>query len=154
MPPRPSLAVLCLLVACGGRAGPSTTSAPATSAEGAVRSFMQAVADSDLAKMATYWGSAKGPAGKTGDPPDYEKRMLIMQAYLRKAGFRIVSDSSVGSGDTRDVQVELRREGCTRLVPFTVIRTADGSWIVNQVDLAAAGSPVRPCPSAPADSAR
>jgi hypothetical protein len=31
-------------------------------------------------------------------------------------------------------------------VPFTVIRTSDGSWLVNQVDLASAGSPIKPCP--------
>jgi hypothetical protein len=30
-------------------------------------------------------------------------------------------------------------------VPFTVIKIPDGSWLVNQVDLTAAGNPARPC---------
>jgi hypothetical protein len=31
------------------------------------------------------------------------------------------------------------------VVPFTAIRLADGTWIVNQVDVTAAGNPARPC---------
>jgi hypothetical protein len=144
-----------LLVACGGHAGPATSSSPATSAEGAVRSFLQAVADSNLAKMAQYWGSAKGPAAKTGEPPDYDKRMVIMQAYLRSPAYRILPAPAGAQGDSREVQVELQREVCTRTVPFVVVKSADGSWIINQVDLAAAGSPIRPCPVKPAgDSTR
>ena len=31
------------------------------------------------------------------------------------------------------------------VIPFTVLRLGDGSWIVNQVDLTTAGNPARPC---------
>ncbi|HEU5169615.1 MAG TPA: hypothetical protein VFU46_03705 [Gemmatimonadales bacterium] len=150
------LGVICLLAACGGQsAGDAARAAdPATSAEGAVRSFLQGVADSNLARMATYWGSTSGPAIRTNQPPDWERRMVIMQAYLRKAEYKIVSDVGGGAdAATRGVQVELRRDQCTRVVPFTTVRAVDGSWIVNQVDLAAAGSPLNPCPKpSPVDS--
>jgi hypothetical protein len=113
---------------------------------------MQAVADSNVAKMASLWGTSRGPASKTGQPPDYERRVAIMRAYLRNDSYRLTSDLPRADG-RRDVQVEIRRHTCTWSVPFVAIRTADGSWLVNQVDLAAAGNPARPCvEGAPQDS--
>jgi hypothetical protein len=132
-----------LIAACGG--GGSTPVEPATSATGAVRSFMQAVADSNLVKMAALWGSANGPASKTGQPPDWERRIAIMRAYLRSDSFRILSDTPEQDPNRRAQQVEIKRETCTWIVPFASVKTRDGSWLVNQVDLAAAGNPARPC---------
>lgn len=133
-----------LLVACGAGSGPQTAR-PATSPSGVVQGFMEAVADSNLAKMASLWGTAKGSAAKTREPSDYEKRVVVMQAYLKSEGYRLVSDLPEGSPARHIVQVELRRPLCTRLVPFRVIQLADQSWVVNSIDLAAAGSPAKPC---------
>jgi hypothetical protein len=156
------------LAACGGRASRPAAADPAATAEGAVRIFMAAVADSDLAKMAHYWGSAKGAAAVTNDPPDYAKRMLIVQSYLRNVGYKVLGenvpvapstppDSSaptppvapaappVTSERTRQVTVQLYRANCSPLVPFVVIRAQNGEWIVNQVDLGAAGSVYKNC---------
>lgn len=130
-----------LLAACGGSTPPVQ---PAKSAAGAVQAFMQAVADSNVAKMASLWGTARGPAARTGQPPDYERRVAIMQAYLRNESYRLTSDVAEGN-DRRALQVELRRQACTWSVPFVAVKTGDGSWLVNQVDLAAAGNPQRPC---------
>ncbi len=105
---------------------------------------MQAVADSNLAKMAGLWGTANGPASRTGQPSDWERRIAIMQAYLRSDGFRVTSDVPE-STDRRALQVEIRRQTCTWSVPFIAVRTNAGSWLVNQVDLTAAGNPARPC---------
>ena len=133
-----------VLAGCGGGSGPATV-APSNSAKGAVESFMQAVADSNLTQMANFWGSSGGPAARTGQPPDYERRIASMQAYLRNESHRIVSDTPLG-GDTRHaLQVEIRRQLCSWLVPFTAIKLGDGTWIVSQVDVTAAGNPARPC---------
>lgn len=138
-----------LLAACGGSSAPVQ---PARSATTAVQSFMQAVADSNLTKMAGLWGTANGPAAKTKQPPDYERRIAIMQAYLRSDGFRVTSDIAEGE-NRRALQVELRRQTCTWSVPFVTVRTGDGSWLVTSVDLAAAGNPARPCiQDSPGDS--
>jgi hypothetical protein len=149
------------LAACGG--GPGRTAAgPAPSAEQAVRSFMQAAADSNLTRMAELWGTTAGPAAKTGQPPDYQRRLTIMQVYLSGAPYRLVpggaaqivpagGDSGakmpgpVEDASTHQVVVELERTGCTKFVPFLVVKAADNSWVVNQVDLAAAGHPKHPC---------
>jgi hypothetical protein len=105
---------------------------------------MQAVADSNLDKMASLWGTANGPASRTRQPPDYERRIAVMRAYLRNDSFRLTSDVPE-SGDRRALQVEIKRQSCTWSVPFAAIKTGDGSWLVNQVDLSAAGNPARPC---------
>ena len=130
-----------VLSACGGGSAPVQ---PARSASAAVQAFMQAVADSNLGKMASLWGTTNGPASKTRQPPDYERRIAIMQAYLRNDGFRIMSDVAEAE-KRRALQVQIRRETCTWTVPFETVTTADGSWVVTSVDLAAAGNPARPC---------
>jgi hypothetical protein len=132
---------LFLLAGCSG--GPAPVQ-PVESAGAAVRGFMQAVADSNLAKMAGLWGTSRGPASQTRQPPDYERRIAIMQAYLRNDSYRVTSDVAEAD-DRRNLQVQLKRQTCTWNVPFVAIRTGNGSWLVNQVDLTAAGNPARPC---------
>ena len=133
-----------LAAACGGGTAPTSVK-PATSASGAVQGFMQAVADSNLAKMATLWGTARGPASETHSPADWERRIAVMQAYLQSDDYRIVSDTPDGIPTRHVVQVELRRQACTFAVPFTVIQLADSHWIVNEIDLTTAGNPRRAC---------
>jgi hypothetical protein len=119
--------------------------APANSAKGAVERFMQAVADSNLTQMANLWGTSAGPAARTGQPPDYDRRIAVMHAYLRNESHRIVSDTPDGGDSRHALQVEIRRQLCSWVVPFTAVRLGDRSWIVSQVDLTAAGNPGRPC---------
>jgi len=159
------IAVFLLLAACGGHASSPTTAAPPASPEGAVRNFMAAVADSNLTKMATYWGTTKGSAAVTNDPPDYARRMVIVQAYLRNSGYKVLGENTAmpprAAGDSsaptapsapsgpasqsRQVSVQLYRENCSPVVPFVVIRAANGDWLVNQIDLAAAGTVYKTC---------
>jgi hypothetical protein len=141
-----------LLAACGG--GQTSTVQPAKSAAAAVQGFMQAVADSNVSKMAGLWGTTNGPAAKTGQPADWERRVAIMQAYLKSDSYRLTSD--VGESEARRIlQVQLKRQTCTWSVPFVAVKTGDGSWVVNQVDLTQAGNPARPCDeNAMADSTK
>lgn len=140
-------AALVLLSACGGNRSTSTAPEPAPSAERAVQDFMRAVSDSNVARMAQLWGSAKGSAAETNEPADYPRRIVVIQAYLRGATYRILSnDQAMAQADRRLLQVELKREHCDKVVPFTVVR-AGNAWIINQIDLGAAGSPGRPCES-------
>jgi hypothetical protein len=140
---RPWYAAALVLAACGGTAPAPVR--PANTASAAVENFMRAVADSNLTAMAGLWGTARGPAAKTRQPSDYERRVVIMQTYLSHDDSRILSDSPDGSPARHAVQVQLRRQACTWTVPFTVIQLADGTWIVNQIDLTAAGNPSRAC---------
>jgi hypothetical protein len=147
-----------VLAACGGGAaggaGNTETVRPANSASSAVTGFLQAVSDSNLDKMASLWGTTAGPSSKTKQPQDYEKRIATIQAYLRHDDSRIVTDVQEGLPTRHAVQAELRRSACTWVVPFKVIQLADQSWIVNDVDIAAAGNPSRPCNPQAADSGK
>jgi hypothetical protein len=143
-----------LLAACGGGSGGAAAVHPANTASAAVQNFMKAVSDSNLAAMATLWGTSKGPASRTRQPPDYERRVVVMQSYLTHDDFRILGDAPEGPEARHTVQVQIRRGACTWTIPFVVIQLADGGWIVNQMDLTAAGNPARPCETSPRDTAR
>lgn len=142
-----------VLAACGG-AGGAPEVKPANTASAAVQEFMKAVADSNVAAMAALWGTSKGPAGRTRQPVDYERRIVVMQSYLTHDDYRILGDSPEGSEGRHAVQVQIRRAACTWSVPFGVIQLADGTWIVNQVDLTTAGNPARGCNPSAQDSAK
>jgi len=140
-----------LLSACGGGSGQAPTTAPAPDAEAALQLFLHAVADSNVAVMADHWGNSRGPASRTNNPPDYQKRIVIMQAFLRGTSYRVLSNDPVpGQNNQRVIQVELSRSSCNNVVPFTMIRTGRGEWLVYQFNLELVGSPNRPC--APPDS--
>jgi hypothetical protein len=142
-----------LLGACGGSGGPANAVHPAATASAAVQSFMKAVADSNLPAMASLWGTDRGPAGTTHQPPDYERRIAVMRTYLSHDDYRILSDQPAGSEARHALQVQLRRQACTYDVPFTVIQLSDQSWIVNQIDLTTAGNPAKPCDPSQQDTA-
>jgi hypothetical protein len=137
-------AAILLVAACSGGPPASDPVTPSTSARATVERFMQAVADSNLTQMAALWGTNAGPASKTGQPSDWERRIVVMQSYLRNESHRILPFTPSG-GPSEGIQVEIRRELCTWNVPFTVIRLGNNTWVVNQVDLTRAGNPARPC---------
>ena len=141
------------LAACSSGGGAAKTVQPAHTANATVQSFMKAVADSNLTAMADLWGTARGAAGTTHQPPDYERRIAVMRAYLNHDDYRILSDNPDGSETRRAMQVQIRRQACTSDIPFTVIQLADGTWIINQVDLGAAGNPAKPCDPSAKDTA-
>ena len=142
------------VAACSSGSGGAAAVHPANTASAAVQNFMKAVSDSNLAAMAGLWGTSKGSASRTRQPADYQRRIVVMQSYLSHDDFRILGDVPEGSEGRHTVQVQIRRGACTWTIPFLVIQLADGSWIVNQMDLTAAGNPARPCESSAQDTAR
>jgi hypothetical protein len=140
------------LAACSSGGGAANEVHPARTADATVQKFMKAVADSNLTTMADLWGTARGPASQTHQPPDYERRIAVMRAYLNHDDFRILSDNAAGADTRRAMQVQIRRQACTWDIPFTVIQLADGTWLINQVDLGAAGNPARACDPSTKDS--
>ena len=134
-----------ILAACGG--GSTGQVGPLGTSEAAVREFMAAVQDSNIQRMGRAWGGSSGPAASTNDPSDWEKRLRVVQVYLRGGTFRLTSDTPMG-GDAsrRSIQVELTRGSCVRTIPFVAVRSGNG-WLVESVDISAAGNPRNPCPA-------
>jgi hypothetical protein len=139
-----SLALVALLLAaCTGRAGQV---APVLEAEVGLRNFMQAAADSNYVRMAENWGTSRGSASETGNPPDYQQRMVIIQAYLLGIRHRVLANEAVRNIENqRTLTVELTRGNCVQTVPFTMARTGSGRWVVYQFDLERVGPPTRGC---------
>jgi hypothetical protein len=141
------LVVAAILAACGGSKGSAPT-LPVASSGQAMREFMKAAADSNLTRMSQLWGSSRGPATETHSPPDYEKRLVVIQAYLRSDSSKVVSDMPVSGDDTRrHLVVAVYRSGCMKQIPAVLLKVK-GAWIVNSVDLAGIGNPARPCEGA------
>lgn len=138
------LGVVAATAACGGgRATASPVDTSAGPAE-AVTQFMQAVADSSLTRMAELWGTSRGSAAETGQPRNYQRRVAVMWAYLRGARATVGQTVEVGSGKAV-LSVDLERDGCTRRVPFEMVRTGRGNWLVQAIELDLIGVPGRPC---------
>jgi hypothetical protein len=142
------VAGLALAAACGGSSGAGTVSpasAPDTP-DATVTRFLRAVADSNIAAMAQLWGTVNGPASETRQPPQWERRLEVMQYYLRHEAARITSSAGVtNQADRHAIVAELAREGCTVTVPFQLVRLPGGGWLVNEIDLDAIGNPARRC---------
>jgi hypothetical protein len=138
-----------VLAACGGGSS-AGSSAPVVSAADAAMAFLRAAADSNVTRMAELWGSSSGPASKTNQPNDYQRRVVVMQSFLWSDSSKVVGQAAVpGEGNRRTVTVAIWRGGCMKQLPFTMVRTGDGDWLVANVDLALAGNPARPCDGEP-----
>jgi len=131
-----------VITACGGGSGGSV--APVASADQAASAFMKAAADSNMSRMAELWGTSRGPASQTRQQ-DFERKLVVIQAYLRGDSARIVSNVGMAGDDNRRrLVIALHRGTCVKQIPATMVRTG-GGWIVQAVDLTAAGNPARPC---------
>jgi hypothetical protein len=140
------LATGMILAACGGAQTGSAPVSPMGSPAQALAAFMQAAADSNLTRMSELWGSSKGSAAATRIPADYEKRIILLQAYLHADSSKIVSNTPVVADENRrQLVVAIYRSGCMKQVPATMLRLGTSNWIVLNIDVASAGNPARPC---------
>ncbi len=115
------------------------------SPETTVKAFVAAAKDTNLTLMASYWGGSAGPAATSKQPPDYEKRIRIMQKYLANDSAKVVTLGTVdGHPDQVMVTMRLFVGKCQNSVPFIVGKWKD-QYLVQNVDVTAAASPGRPC---------
>lgn len=134
-----------MAVACGGRR--NVASGPAAAEpEAAVRAFLNAVKANSLTGMAELWGTDKGPAARTMDEQEMDKRLSVIRAFLVHDRFEFQARNTMDAmgAEQRVLDVRLSRNGCQPVVPFTVVRWS-GRWLVKDIDLSAAGNPVRSC---------
>jgi len=134
--------ILLLSAACaGGNAGPAVSSSP----EATVKAFLAAARDTNVTLMANYWGGPSGPASQTRQPPDYEKRVRIMQVYLANDSVRVSSLGTVdGHPEQAMVTVLIFRGKCRNSVPFVAGKWKN-LWLIQNVDLSSAGNPAKQC---------
>ena len=130
--------------------------APALSVE----RFLQAANDRDLDAMARLFGTEEGPVADTGgtfgcfwkklgswlglasaclDRTDVELRMNAIALVLQHRDYRILGQSDVPGRQHPTVRVGVtlvQTDGEeVRDVPFNVVRTDEGRWLVIQIGL-------------------
>lgn len=134
-------------MACGGHTGPPVAPAPATP-EATIEQFLTAVNAGDLGRMGELWGTERGPSTITLPATQRQRRLTIMQRILQSDGHRIAgSDSTASAPNRRVISVNLVKGTRRVTVPFTLVVTRAGGWLISQVALEAALPPASAPPT-------
>ena len=132
---------LLLAVACTTVRVPSTAASREIAGVGAMLSverFLQAANAKDFEAMQVLFGSYDGPI--KGDRRELELRMAAIAEILSHEDYEIVSEEREPGREhpTTRVLVTLTKRGGEPIegVPFLVVQTEAGGYLVEQVDLA------------------
>lgn len=102
-----------------------------------VERFLQAVNANDIQTMARLFGTREGSISNRDPQAEVEQRMFTLASYLRHEDYNVVGERVVPGriGDAIQIVTEVRITGRSSAaqVPFTLVRTQDGSWIVEQI---------------------
>ena len=101
-----------------------------------VERFLQAANARDLEAMRRLFGTHEGPI--TGDQQELELRMSVIAEILRHEDYRIVGEQREPGREhpTTRVMVTITKDGSQIPdVPFLVVQTTSGGWLIEQVDL-------------------
>jgi hypothetical protein len=106
--------------------------APSPSA--AIEQFLAAAQRKDLAAMAAVWGTEKGPASKTMNKKELERREFIMIECLphEKA---TLGQSGPGEGGRVRIPVEIVLLNRKATPAFTVVRGPKKRWYVENLEI-------------------
>jgi len=123
-----------------------------------VERFLEAANQRDLPAMGNLFGTADGPTMDTGSTlgcafkrigswfggapcvtdPEVEVRMDLIASILTHESYRVVREEWVAgrTAPTTQVLVDMTVGGeSVSAVPFVVVQTPDGRWLVQEVDL-------------------
>ena len=90
------------------------------------------------AGAARLFGTADGPI--QGDPLEIERRMDLIAQILRHQDFEIASESRVPGRQALTTRIGVNLTIGNQMVPdvgFVAVRTDDGQWMVETIDIAA-----------------
>ena len=135
--------------AAAAAAAPSSGCTPTTSARGRWRPSCRPWPTATSPQMANLWGTSAGPGGaRPTSRPTTSGASRSCRRYLQQRDSpRSSSDAPDGPG-TQPPRGAGRDPAPALHLDRAVHRrssSSDGTWIVNQVDLTAAGNPAQPC---------
>jgi hypothetical protein len=104
-----------------------------------VERFMRMVSSRSYLQMGYLFGTREGAITSRDPEPQVERRMYAIADILQNERYVIQGEQAIpGRGpDVSQLTVQITRQGRTTHVPFVVVRTAAGGWLVEQVDLQA-----------------
>lgn len=147
------LALLLLAGACSSRSAvgssdpgiaPALTIERFLAASSAVRQISRAQGEGaarmaeELETMARLFGTAEGSVLRLYPRDEVEQRMFLIARILDHTDYTLAGERAV-PGRSRDeiqilVNLHTRNEG-VKAVPFTVVRTSRGEWLIQTIDL-------------------
>ncbi len=148
-----STALLLLLLAVSH---PRLQAQGADSPSAAIQQFLAAATNKDLAAMAAVWGTDKGPASKSLNQKELERREFIMITCLphEKA---TLGPSAPGEAGRLRIPVELSMVTLHATPIFTVVRGPKRRWFVENLEMDqlrdkgfCGATPAPPAPKPPA----
>jgi hypothetical protein len=112
---------------------------PAAAPMEVVERFMRLLAAKDYLQMGHLFGTAEGPITSRDPQQQVERRMFAIANILANDRFVIGGGQAIpGRGpEVSQLTVQITQQGQTKNVPFVVVRSASGGWLVEQVDLLA-----------------
>ena len=157
-PRRFGLPLIVVLTSAACSSGYSPNTVAPVAAQLSVERFLQAANARDFDSMGRLFGTVDGSAMETGSTfgcffkkigswfggsactrkVDVELRMDAIASILRHEDYRIAREESVAgrTSPARRVIVDLTIEGeAVPGIPFIVVRTSEGRWLVEQIPL-------------------
>lgn len=102
-----------------------------------VERFLRAANANDLGTMAQLFGTRDGSVLKRDSRAEVEKRMYLMANILKHEDFRFAGEGIVPgrSREATRLLIDVRRMGSNYMVPFTLVRSEKGGWMIEQIEL-------------------
>jgi len=127
---------LALLSACAGsatRAAVDSSFGPAMTIE----RFLRATNQSDLDTMASLFGNRDGSINRVWSQREIDDRMLIFASVLRHSDYTIASEQQVAGrrDEATQLNVQMVISGDTLEVPFTMVRTVNQNWLIENIGI-------------------
>lgn len=127
---------LVLSSACAGSA-PRTAVNSSVGPAMTVERFLRATNQNDLDTMASLFGNREGPVTRTWSQKEVDERMLIFASVLRHTDYSFAGEELVAGRreEATQLNVNMVIQGDTLLVPFTLVRTADQNWLIENIGI-------------------
>ena len=118
---------------------PLGTGAPSVATSLVIEQFLRAVNASDLDTMARLFGTVEGPIVKRDPKKDVDNRMYALAAILRHEDYAIEGMQIVPGrrDEATRVNVAMTVNGRSVRVPYTLVWSRDGNWLVEQIGIEA-----------------
>jgi hypothetical protein len=134
--PLPALLCALLLAACVTRELPPI-GAGAVAPTLVIEQFMRAANSNDVDGMARLFGTRDGSVLRVDPRRQVEERMFAIASILRHQDYEFDGEQIVPGRRDEAVQILLRvtTTQTTAVVPFTMVRTRGGDWLVEAIAL-------------------
>ena len=121
---------------------PVGTGAPSVATALVIEQFLRAVNAKDLDTMARLFGTVDGPITRRDPRKDIDNRMFAIATILRHEDYAIEGMQIVPGrrDEATRVNVSMTVQGRSVRVPYTLVWSTDGNWLVEQIDIEAVTS--------------